>query len=181
MVPKHSQVPIAIAAAAIFCIWAALELRGIPLVLALLLAVQLSLLLAFDVERMVLPNTLNATLAVTGLAATWWLDDGEILERIAAMAVGSLSLAFLAWIYRRYRNQDGLGMGDAKLFGALGTWVGLAGLPSILLLAALGGLVFGFCRLLVQGRESLQWRLPFGPFLCVSGWIVWLYGPLMLH
>ena len=23
-------------------------------------------------------------------------------------------------------------------------------------------------------------RLPFGPFLCLAGWLVWLYGPLVL-
>jgi prepilin signal peptidase PulO-like enzyme (type II secretory pathway) len=28
-------------------------------------------------------------------------------------------------------------------------------------------------------RVELGHRLPFGPHLCLGGWLVWLYGPLV--
>jgi leader peptidase (prepilin peptidase) / N-methyltransferase len=63
-----------------------------------------------------------------------------------------------------------------KLFAAGGAWVGWAGLPSVLLLAAL----IGLAAALAGGRTlSAVSKLPFGPALALAIWIVWLYGPLM--
>lgn len=173
-----STVTFALISFVIAIAWAFAELTGTALAFGVLLAVQLSLLLAIDIARMLLPNVLTASLAATGLLASWWLADGMWWERILAMLVGFAILALLAWAYRRYRHREGLGLGDAKLLGALGAWVGLTGLPSILLLAAVGGLIFGLGRAAIHGRASLYRRLPFGPFLAIAGWVTWLYGPL---
>jgi leader peptidase (prepilin peptidase)/N-methyltransferase len=113
------------------------------------------------------------------LLASWLLQDGEILERLLAVALGFSVLALVSSAYRRIRNRDGLGLGDAKLLGALGAWVGLGGLASVLFIGALAGIGFALCRAMVMGTPSLRRKLPFGPFLAVSGWIVWLYGPLI--
>lgn len=160
--------------------WGLIELANVDLILGLVLTFQLSLLLATDIARMLLPNIFTASLAATGLLTSWWLADGVWWEPILAMLVGFAVLASIAWAYRRYWHREGLGLGDAKLFGALGTWVGLAGLPSILLLAAVAGLIFGLGRAAIYGRTSLDRRLPFGPFLAIAGWVTWLYGPLEL-
>jgi leader peptidase (prepilin peptidase)/N-methyltransferase len=160
--------------------WGAFVLPSWPsMVFALLLAFMLSILLAIDSRHMVLPNPLNFLLAVSGLLASWLLQDGEILERLLAVALGFSVLALVSSAYRRIRNRDGLGLGDAKLLGALGAWVGLGGLASVLFIGALAGLGFALCRAMVMGTPSLRRKLPFGPFLAISGWMVWLYGPLI--
>lgn len=96
--------------------------------------------------------------------------------------VGFAVFAFIAKLYRRIRGRDGLGLGDAKLLGALGAWVGWQGLPTVVLYAAGAGLLWALARSLVRpGRFKPldpKQRLPFGPFLCLAGWLVWLYGPL---
>jgi len=32
-----------------------------------------------------------------------------------------------------------------------------------------------------RGGVALQARIPFGPFLALAFWLVWLYGPLSLE
>jgi leader peptidase (prepilin peptidase)/N-methyltransferase len=73
---------------------------------------------------------------------------------------------------------DGLGLGDAKLLGAGGAWLGWAPLPSVLVIACLASIVWVAVRRLSQGPRALQSPIAFGAPLALAIWIVWLYGPL---
>jgi len=74
------------------------------------------------------------------------------------------------------RGREGLGLGDAKLLGALGAWFGWQALPFILLAASLLGLVTALAGAVRSGgRLNAQSMLPLGTFLCVAalpGWWV---------
>jgi len=97
-----------------------------------------------------------------------------------AAAVGFLSMALVAKIYRTIRGIEGLGLGDAKLLAAAGAWVGLAALPTVVLLAAAGALLItAISRRLSRPRDPTgSTPVPFGPYLAGGTWIVALYGPL---
>jgi leader peptidase (prepilin peptidase)/N-methyltransferase len=82
----------------------------------------------------------------------------------------------IAWVYRRLRGRDGLGLGDAKLLAALAAWVGLNDLPLILLLASCLGLAAAGIGALAGKRMTAATAIPFGPFLAAAGWLLWLYG-----
>ena len=71
--------------------------------------------------------------------------------------------------YHRRTGQDGLGLGDAKLFAASGTWLGYTALPYVLLIAAAGAMVFAT---LIQRMSNRQ--LAFGPGLALGFWLVWI-------
>ena len=122
-----------------------------------------------DADCMLLPDALTLPLLLAGLGASWWLLPEALADHALAAGLGWLSLWMLAWIYRRVRGREGLGEGDAKLLGALGAWVGLAGLPIVLLGAALAGLL----RLRGEAIDAST-ALPFGPFLALAGWGVML-------
>lgn len=125
-----------------------------------------------DVEWMILPDALTLPLSLGGLVAVWWFDAEALADHALAAGIGWLALWTVAAVYRRVRGRDGLGEGDAKLLGAIGAWVGLAGLADVLLGAALTGLAWaGLLRL--RGRAmSATTVLPFGPFLALAGWAV---------
>ena len=64
----------------------------------------------------------------------------------------------------------------AKLLGAAGAWLGLPGLPYVLLLAALLGLAMA-ASLALQGRRlHAHSPLPFGPCLALAFWLLWMHG-----
>ena len=69
-------------------------------------------------------------------------------------------------------------MGDAKLVGAIGAWVSLDGIPSVLFLAAAIGLLVAGVMKLSGTRIDYATKFPFGTFLAAAGWLVWLYHPL---
>lgn len=90
------------------------------------------------------------------------------------------SLYLINQIYRQLRDHDGLGMGDAKLFAALGSWLGIAALPFILLIASLLGIIGGLLWLR-QHKLSSGHAFPFGPFLVIAGIIEVLWSSQFLN
>jgi leader peptidase (prepilin peptidase)/N-methyltransferase len=130
-----------------------------------------------DWRHMILPDVLTLPLVLMGLAATWILAPDSLVDHAAAALAGYLVFRALEIGYRRLRGRDGLGQGDAKLLAAAGAWVGVAGLPFVIL----GGAVAGLCVALVWRLRGEQvgaaTALPFGTCLALALWTVWLYGP----
>jgi leader peptidase (prepilin peptidase) / N-methyltransferase len=130
-----------------------------------------------DWRRAVLPDVLTLPLIALGLAAIALAPD-ELWDRVCGAAAGFLGLWAVASLYRRLRGRDGLGLGDAKLFAASGAWVGASGLPSVLAGGALAALAAAGGMMLTGTRLDRHATLPFGPFLALATWLVWLFGPL---
>ena len=131
-----------------------------------------------DWRRFILPDALTLPLIVLGLAAAWGLAPDELWDRLAGAVCGYLLLWAVAWVYRRLRGRDGLGLGDAKLLAAAGAWVGAGGLPSVLAGAAFAALAAAGGMMLAGRRLDRHTALPFGPFLAAATWLVWLFGPI---
>jgi leader peptidase (prepilin peptidase)/N-methyltransferase len=161
-------------------LWAVTETSGWVLVASSVFGWLLLALAAIDWRRFLLPDVLTAPLAVFGLAAAWLFDRDGFLDHVIGTAAGFLVFAGIIFLYRRARGRDGLGLGDAKLLGALGAWVAWQGLPSVVLFGAVAGLL-GVLALSLSGRRlEATTRIPFGTFLALGGWLVWLYGPLSI-
>ena len=129
-----------------------------------------------DSRTMLLPDALTLPLLVIGLIATYVADPAALSDRTLAAVVAFTSLTGVAWLYRRLRGRDGLGGGDPKLFAALGAWLGLALLPLTLFLAASLGLAAAGAAALMGRRMTAATAIPFGPFLAMAAWLLWLYG-----
>lgn len=138
----------------------------------------LLVLAVIDARDFLLPDVLTLPLAAAGLAVAWLVHPPALADHLIGGLAGAGSFALIAWLYRRIRRRDGLGWGDVKLFGALGCWTGWQGVPTILLFAALTGLIWVVALRLTGRKLTAGTHLPFGPFLCWAGWLVWLYGPL---
>ena len=110
-------------------------------------------------------------------------DDGYEPDMVLAIARGGLLIggaigyalfAAIRYGYRWLRGREGMGGGDAKLFGAIGLWLGWYMLPIVLLGATLAGLAFAVALTAAGKSMSRDTRLPFGPFLALSAWLVWV-------
>jgi leader peptidase (prepilin peptidase) / N-methyltransferase len=137
---------------------------AVPLV-ALLLA-----LAAIDLRRRIVPNRIVAP------AATWAVVAGAVTEpaastaRLAAGAVAFGALLALAW-----GSHGGIGMGDVKLAGVMGLFLGPAVAPA-LLAAFLAGSLAGAGVLLRHGAGARKQSLPFVPFLALGGLVGLFWG-----
>ena len=154
---------------------------GLPpamLAASAVLAVALVALSAIDLRAGRLPDAITLPMVLTGPAAAWVFGWDSPVWRIGAAAAGFLFLYGVALSYRRIRGRDGLGLGDAKLLAAAGAWLGFQGLPAVMLWATGTALAAAAAAALLGHRITGASRMPFGPFLALGFWLVWLYGPL---
>ncbi len=183
---RHCGAPIALAHVAIEVAAAAIGFASLFLLgwpagaPAALLGWTLLLLSAIDLEDMRLPDALTLPLLAAGLLLS--LAQGGLplslglpppTAALAGAAAGGLALAALAFLYRRLRGREGLGLGDAKLAAAAGAWLGIAALPLYFLLSGLLGIALAVA--LGALRDPAR-RIPFGPALGTALWLLFVTG-----
>jgi len=172
----------AIEVSALLIALVALAIDGIPRAwLDCLLGWWLLTLAWIELRQWVLPDVLTLPLIVVGLAATALFDPNNLLDRTLGATAGYLVLRGLAWAYRSLCRRDGLGSGDAKLLSAIGAWLGLAALPQVILAASLAGLATAGVMRAAGIRSDGASALPFGPFLALPAWILWMCEPTLLQ
>ena len=144
------------------------------LVLELPFVAALIALAGIDYDHKLLPNRIVYPLAAYGLIATLLVDREDLLEHVAA---GAGAFAFLLAAVIAYPR--GMGMGDVKLAGAMGLFLGLSVIPA-LLVAFLTGSVVGLAILAREGSASRKKAIPFGVFLALGGIVGVLAGPELI-
>jgi len=174
---RHLSLALMIASVGV-AIWAALVVPPTWLLLAaLMLGWTLCMLSAIDLLTYRLPDILTWPLLVAGLLLCFWLPDHDPVGHAAGAAAGFLILYAIAAVYRRIRSREGLGLGDAKLAGAAGAWLGWQALPSVMLIACALALAWIGASVMSRGRAAALEHIAFGLPLCIAFWLVWLYGP----
>lgn len=159
---------------------AALVLSGWLLWVSLALGWTLLALAAIDLRHYLLPDALTLPLIPAGLAVAWLIEPGRLGDHALGAVAGFMGFAVIAWLYRRLRRREGLGLGDAKLLGAGGAWLGWQALPGVVLIAALGGLALALAGAAGGGKLTATSRIAFGSCLALAFWLVWLFGPVVL-
>jgi leader peptidase (prepilin peptidase)/N-methyltransferase len=170
--PISARYPIVEALTGTLCVGAVLAHHSaatIALSLCLILLVVPAALI--DLEHRIIPNKITALGAVLALAVGLALDPGgEPTRLIAAAAAGGFLLA-AALAY-----PGGMGMGDVKLAGMMGLFLGSAVAPAILI-ALLSGTLVGAVIIARKGaREGRKTAVPFGPFLALGALVAVFAG-----
>ena len=156
---------------------AVVAVRGFDedLVLELPFVAALIALAAIDLDHRILPNKIVYPMAAWGVIATLLVDRDDLVENLAAGA-GAFAFLFIAVLaYPR-----GMGMGDVKLGGAMGLYLGLSVIPA-LLVAFLSGSVVGLGMIAREGASARKKAVPFGVFLALGGIVGVLVGPELVE
>jgi leader peptidase (prepilin peptidase) / N-methyltransferase len=117
-----------------------------------------------DIDHRIIPNVITGIGAVAAIALTAVLMPHALPERLlaGALAGGGLLLVALA-------KPGGMGIGDVKLAGVLGLFLGRAVAPAIFV-ALLAGSATGAVIAARRGvGEARKTKVPFGPFLALGG------------
>lgn len=122
-----------------------------------------------DLKTYRIPNALNFPLILIGLLSGGFTVG--FLNAAIGCVIGYLFMVAIEIGFKKFRGIDGLGRGDAKLLAAGGAWCGWMGLPYILLISSLFGLI---AALMPAFRKNKQGWIAFGPFLALGIYIVWV-------
>jgi leader peptidase (prepilin peptidase)/N-methyltransferase len=175
--PISPRYPLVEVFTALLCVGAVLA-GGATATIALNVAFILLLvpIALIDIEHRIIPNRLTALGAALALALGTVLDPSGEPERLIAGAAagGALLLAALAY-------PGGMGMGDVKLAGVMGLFLGSAVAPAMLV-ALFAGVLFGAFVVTRKGaRAARKTAVPFGPFLAFGSLLAVFAGEPLVN
>jgi leader peptidase (prepilin peptidase)/N-methyltransferase len=135
-------------------------------------------LAAIDLDVHRLPNAIVLPAYVVGgvllTASALVAGDPEALLR----GIGGAAAYFVFYLVLALAKPGGMGMGDVKLAGVLGLFLGYLGLEQLIVGAfgafLLGGLV-GVVIILAQ-KGDRRTAIPFGPWMLAGAWLAVLAG-----
>ena len=145
------------------------------LALGLILCFVLVVITLTDLDLRIIPNkvVLAGSVVAVAISAIWLPETLDTRAISAAIAGGFMFLVALAY-------PRGMGMGDAKLVGMMGLFIGRAIAPATLIGFFLGALV-GVAMIARQGSAARKSKIPFGPFLAIGGVIGLWFGDDMVQ
>jgi len=171
-------------AALIGCIASLIAAPGLPGVLGAGLALVVVAIAVIDARYFIIPNELSAAGFALALAYAFvTASDALVGVGFALLRGAVLALLFygLREAYRRLRGREGIGLGDVKLAGVAGAWLGWIAMPIAIEIAALAAIAVFALRHYVAGRSlDAALKFPFGLFLAPSIWLGWLIEVTLL-
>jgi leader peptidase (prepilin peptidase)/N-methyltransferase len=151
-------------------------LNSPSLLLTLILLAVLAWISLVDVRHGIIPDWANAAIAGAGFFRAWLQIGPSIPEAALAALFALCAFSFLRSIFVRCRGYPGMGLGDVKFLAAAATWTGFIGLPTLILIASVSGLLLVIVRSLFGYSTPQTARLPFGPHLAAALAIVCFGG-----
>jgi leader peptidase (prepilin peptidase)/N-methyltransferase len=133
-------------------------------------------LAAIDLEHFLLPDALTFGGIAAGLALQPWVPHASAFEAFEGSLAAAGALFLIAELWLWLRGEEGLGLGDAKMAGTLGAFLGWKGALWAVALGATCGAAVGLA-LIASRRLHGGSRIPFGFFLALGGLAVFLLGP----
>jgi leader peptidase (prepilin peptidase) / N-methyltransferase len=131
-------------------------------------------LAGIDLDHKLLPNKIVYPMAAYGLVVSLIVVTDDFPEHLIA-GVGAFAFLLLAVL----AYPSGMGMGDVKLAGAMGLYLGVSVIPA-LLAAFFTGTVFGLAVIAREGAQARKKAVPFGVFLAIGGLVGVLAGPELI-
>jgi leader peptidase (prepilin peptidase)/N-methyltransferase len=146
----------------------------LDLLLELPFAAMLIAVAGIDLEHRIVPNKILLPMAIWGVGASAVVRTDMLPELLIAGGAAFLALLLIALAY-----PGGMGMGDVKLAGVMGLYLGAA-VASALLVAFFAGSVVGIALMAKHGAGARKKGVPFAPFMAFGGLVGLLAGPELI-
>ena len=140
--------------------------------LLIILSIFFIIIYFIDLEHYIIPNELTYTLMVIGFLKTYFTDANSFMfpdyfQSVMGGLMGFLIVWSIIFVYKKLKNTEGMGLGDAKFLSALGFWFGWISLPFILIFSSVIALSFSIPSL-IKKTKTMSTQIPFGPYLILG-------------
>ena len=147
---------------------------GISITTLLLIILSIFFIIIFfiDLKHYIIPNELTFPLMLIGFVKSF---DPNLNQTIFPNYINSLLGGFFGyaviWLiiffYKKVRNKEGMGLGDAKLMAVVGFWFGWVSIPFTIFISSVVALVLVIPSLIKKTRD-MKAQIPFGPYIIIG-------------
>ena len=154
-------------------------LYGITLTTLLLMILSLSFIIIFfiDLKHFIIPNEITFSMMALGFLKSFDPNLNSLFPNYINSLIGGLLGYGIIWsiiyFYKQVRKKEGMGLGDAKLFGVIGFWFGWIAVPFVIFISSVIALLSVVPSLLKNSR-TMSSQIPFGPYI-ITGTLIYLF------
>lgn len=130
----------------------------------------LIVLALIDFDYQILPDKLTLSGIIVGLVFSFFRSDITFVYSLAGVLAAGGLLFLIAFL-----SKGGMGGGDIKMMAMVGSFTGPIVSVSAIFLGALIALLSHLPGI-VSGSTGMKTKLPFGPFLALASFLLWIWG-----
>ena len=149
-------------------------LYGISITTLLLIILSIFFIIIFfiDLKHYIIPNELTFPLMVIGFIKSFYPNLNQtIFPNYINSLLGGIFGYSIIWLiiffYKKVRNKEGMGLGDAKLMAVVGFWFGWISIPFTIFISSVVALVLVIPSLLKKTKD-MSAQIPFGPYIIIG-------------
>ncbi len=155
-------------------------LFGVTLTSLLFFILSIGFIIIFfiDLKHFIIPNEITYPLMLVGFLKSFdpnlnvYLFPNFINSLIGGF-FGYILIWLIIFIYKKLRNIEGMGLGDAKLLSVIGFWFGWISIPFVIFFSSAVALI-SVIPDLIKKKKKLSSQIPFGPYLII-GCVIFLF------
>jgi len=150
------------------------HLYGISVTTLLLIILSIFFIIIFfiDLKHFIIPNELTFPLMFIGFVKSFEPNLNQTIfpnyiNSLIGGVFGYLIIWLIIFFYKKVRNKEGMGLGDAKLMAVVGFWFGWASIPFTIFISSFVALIFAIPSLLKKNK-NMSTQIPFGPYIIIG-------------
>jgi leader peptidase (prepilin peptidase)/N-methyltransferase len=145
---------------------------SITTLLLIILSIFFVIIFFIDLKHYIIPNELTFPLMIIGFIKSFEPNLNQtIFPNYINSLIGGVFGYIIIWLiiffYKKVRNKEGMGLGDAKLMAVVGFWFGWASIPFTIFISSFVALFFAVPSLLKKTR-NMSAQIPFGPYIIIG-------------
>ena len=149
-------------------------LFGFSLTTLLLFILSISFIIIFfiDLKHFIIPNEITYPLMVIGFIKSFDPNlNMDLFPDFMNSLIGGLFGYIIIWliifIFKKLRDKEGMGLGDAKLLSVIGFWFGWVSIPFVIFFSSTVALLSTLPDL-IKNKKNLSSQIPFGPYIIIG-------------
>ena len=158
---------------------------GVSLTTILLIILFLSFIVIFfiDLKHYIIPDILTFPMMVLGFLKSFDPNLNPLFPNYINSLLGGIIGYGIIWLlilfYKKIRNKEGMGLGDAKILAVIGFWFGWVSIPFVIFLSSTIALIVVIPDLLKK-KKKLTSQIPFGPYIIIATIIFFVFKDELL-
>ena len=140
--------------------------------LLLILNVFFIIIFFIDLKHYIIPDVLTFPLMIIGFVKSFDPNlNTSIFPNYLHSLIGGIFGYLIIWsiiyFYKKLRNKEGMGLGDAKLMAVIGFWFGWISIPFTIFISSTVALILVVPSLINRSRKMSS-EIPFGPYIIIG-------------
>ena len=141
-------------------------------ILFFILSIGFVIIFFIDLKHFIIPNEITYPLMMLGFLKSFDPNLNlnlfpNFIDSLIGGFLGYIIIWLVIFIYKKFRNKEGMGLGDAKLVSLIGFWFGWISIPFVIFFSSAIALIKVIPDL-IKNKKNLSSEIPFGPYLIVG-------------